>query len=178
PSLAKVRTAVFESFPRLPALLVTMRSAQNTPIYSPVGSTANLTPAILWKTEPRKSYDISIRNVSVPATTPWRATKVLSPVQFAAVWPGRALEKDQLYRLQISETGKPLSSAELTFRTLGYEDSTTPSDPTDKLLIAYHILTSAPSRLGDALALLLALPPDVADCELSLRLKLFVFGQL
>ena len=149
PSLVKLRTALFETFPRLSGLLVTMRSAQSIAVYSPVGATANLTPAILWKAEPGKSYHITIRDLSEAAATPLRATNVLSPLQFSAVWPGRALGKDRLYRLQITETGTPLSVSELTFRTLEREDSKAPPGPADKLLTAWQILSTDPSRIGD-----------------------------
>ena len=107
---------------------------------------------------------------------PLRATNVTSPVEFAAAWPGGALAKDRLYRLRISESGKPLSTTELTFRTLPYEDRT--PDAPDKLLAAYQTMALNPSRLGDALALLLTLSPDLSTSELALRLKLVAFGQL
>ena len=49
---------------------------------------------------------------------------------------------------------------------------------TNPLDEALKILTITPSRVGDALAILLALPPDLAGSELALRLKSLLFGQL
>ena len=177
-SARKVRSAMFETPDRLSGLLATMRSLRSIPVYSPVACTANLTPQVLWKTNPGKSYDIVIADVSAPTTALLRATNVVSPVDFGRVWPGRALTKDSLYRLRISETGQPLISTELTFRTLAYDNRPNPLEPADKLLAAYQILTITPACLGDALTLLLTLPPEISESELALRLKLFVFGQL
>ena len=55
---------------------------------------------------------------------------------------------------------------------------TTQNNPDDNLLAAYRILAENPSALGDALSLLLTLPPDLGQTELALRLKLLAFGQL
>jgi hypothetical protein len=47
----------------------------------------------------------------------------------------------------------------------------------EKLIHAYRILSTEPSRVGDALAELLTLPPAFAESELVLRLKLLAFGR-
>ena len=73
---------------------------------------------------------------------------------------------------------KPLSAGELVFSTLPAADGTTATHTATNLLDAYQMLTARPSRLGDALAILLNLPPDSAESAFALRLKLFVFGQL
>ena len=52
------------------------------------------------------------------------------------------------------------------------------TSPSQQLLLAYEILATTPSYLGDALAALLTLPPDLVNSEMALRLKLFAFGQL
>src|SRR5439155_20256458 len=82
------------------ALLVTTRSGQSIPLYSPLGSTANATPLILWKSEPGKIYDITITDEFDSKATPLRLSGVVAPVDFAKVdaWKGRALAKDGLYR--------------------------------------------------------------------------------
>lgn len=170
-------TALFQPSRQLLGLLVTMRSGQSIPVYSPVGFTANLTPMILWKSEPGKSYDLSIMD-EFSTAAPLRRAGVVSPVEFTNAWPGRTLAKDGLYRLRIAENGKPLTTTELTFRTLPQPGETLPADPADKLVAAYEILTANPSRLGDALGALVSLPPEFADSDLALRLKLFAFGQL
>jgi len=160
-------------------LLVTTRSAQSIPLYSPIGSTARLTPLILWKSEPGKTYDLQITDEFNANASPMRLHAVVPPVDFSKVesWKGRTLAAKGLYRLRLSETAKPLTTCEYTFRTAG-EAETTADRPTERLLQACKILSTDPSRIGDALANLLTLPADLADAELALRLKLLAFGQL
>ena len=174
-----LRVALFRPAKQLraSALLVTTRSGQSIPLYSPLGATANLAPLILWKSEPSKTYDMAITDEFDPKSKPLRLSGVVPPVAFAEVeaWKGRTLAKDGLYRITLSETGKPLSACEYTFRTLIKTDG--PSAPAEKLLYAYRILATEPSRIGDALTELLTLPPASAESELAMRLKLFAFGK-
>jgi hypothetical protein len=162
------------------ALLVTTRSGQSIPLYSPLGSTANLTPLILWKSEPGKSYDITITDEFDSKQEPLWLRGVVPPIEFntVEVWKGRSLAKDGLYRITLREIGKPLSASEYTFRTVNAVDGPRPSAPAGRLLRAFQILKVEPSRVGDALAELLALPAEFAESELALRLKLLAFGQL
>jgi len=173
-----VHDAVFEPVEKAFGLLITTRSGPGIPIYSPAGFTANLTPLILWKTQPGKSYDVSIVDELESTSTPLRRTGVSSPLAFTNAWPGRMLGADGLYRLRIAETGKPLSATELVFRTQSGADRAPADKTAGSLLAAYRMLTASPARLGDALAVLLTLPPEVANSELALRLQLFALGQL
>ena len=68
---------------RASALLVTTRSSQSIPLYSPLGSTANLTPLILWKSEQGKTYNIAITDEFDQTAKPLRLSGVVSPVDFA-----------------------------------------------------------------------------------------------
>ncbi len=176
------RTALFSPRSELLAasLLVTMRSSEAIPVYSPVGATANLTPLVHWKSAPGKRYDLVITDELKPATPPWRVSGVSSPVDFSSVdaWKGRPLVGDGLYRLRLSETGQPLTSSEYTFRTLSGATALTFSSPRERFLGAAQRLNSDPACIGDALAALLTLPPDLANSDLALRLKLLLFGQL
>lgn len=160
-------------------LLVTTRSGQSIPLYSPLGSTANLTPLILWKSERGKTYEIAITDELEQNAKPLRLSGVVPPVDFGKVeaWKGRTLARDGLYRIRLSETGKPLSASENTFRILKDAEASIPSAPMEKLLRAYLILSTQRSRVGDALAELLTLPPAFAEFELALRLKLLAFGR-
>ena len=174
--------ALFQPVPELlkAGLLVTTRSVQGIALYSPAGSTASLTPLILWKAEPGKTYDLRITDEFDAATPPWRLNAVTSPVDFAkvAAWNGRTLTRDGLYRLRISETGRALTACEYTFQTVKKDLDLPPDGTTNPLHEALRILTDTPSRVGDALAILLTMPPDIAASELALRLKLRAFGQL
>jgi len=176
-----VRTVLFKPAQDLLAagLLVTTRSGQSIPLYSPIGSTAHLTPLILWKAQPGKTYDLQITDEFNANAAPLRLRAVVPPVDFSKIesWKGRALAAKGLYRLRLSETGEPLTTCEYTFRTAS-EAERTAGRPAERLLEACKILVSDPSRLGDALANLLTLPADLADTELALRLKLLAFGQL
>lgn len=177
-----LRTALFEPVPQLLAanLLVTTRGGQGIPLYSPVGATANLAPPILWKAEPGKTYDLRITDEFNSTTPAWTLVAVTPPVEFAKVeaWRNRPLAKDGLYRLRVSESGRPVTACEYTFRTVEDAGLASLGNAADPVLTAFRILTIAPSRVGDALALLLRLPPQQADREMTLRLKLLAFGQL
>jgi len=161
------------------SFLTTTRSSQIIPLYSPLGSTSNFKPLILWKSEPGKTYDITIADEFDSKATPLRLSGVVPPIEFAKVeaWQGRMLAKDGLYRITLSETGNLLSACEYTFRTLKNEEATISISPAEKLLSAYRILSTEPSRVGDALAELLTLPPAFAESALANRLKLYVFGK-
>lgn len=177
-----LRTALFLPVREIlsSTLMVTTRRSQSIPLYSPAGSTASLTPLIIWKSEPGKTYDLTITDEFDPKAKPLRIGGVVPPVEFSMVeaWKGRSLAKDGLYRITLSETGKPLSASEYTFRTVGAADGPRPSAPVERLLRAFQILKAEPSRVGDAFAELLALPEEFAGSEMALRLKLLAFGQL
>jgi hypothetical protein len=164
-------------------LLVTKREARSIRLSSPSGSTRNLTPPILWKNEPGKIYNLTIIDELNATTKPWRVSGVTPPIDFSTVpeWKDRALSRDGLYRIRLSETDNPLSTSESTFRTLADAAafSVSPaSAPLDKIERAWQALVSDTPCLGDAAAELLTLPPSVANSELPLRLKLVAFGQL
>jgi hypothetical protein len=53
-----------------------------------------------------------------------------------------------------------------------------PITPGERLLNAYEVLKSDPSRLGDVLADLNGLPAAEANSEFVLRIKLFIYGQV
>jgi hypothetical protein len=177
-TLPMLRTALFQSPTQMLALLVTTRSSPGISVYSPLGFTADLTPLILWQSNPGRTYDIVITDEFSPASAPLRKTNAISPLEFTNAWPGRALRKDGLYRLRVAETGNPITARELTFRTVPRADETESSLSAENLLAAYEMLVASPPRFGDALAILLTLPPESAGSELSARLKVFAFARL
>jgi hypothetical protein len=176
-----IETALFQPGNQLAGLLVTTRSSQDIRVYSPLGFTARRTPALAWESQPGKTYEVSIQEDSATAAL-LRLTKAVSPIEFTNAWPGRRLTNDGLYRFTVAESGKPLTATELIFRVLPeveVEVGASVSDrPSEKLVAAYRLLTATPPRLGDALDLLMKLPPELASSELALRMKLFAFGQL
>jgi hypothetical protein len=161
-------------------LLVVTRSVSSIPLYSPIPATTNLSPAIIWKSEPGKTYEVLISDELDPRVEPWRAGAVASPLHFASVesWRGRPLPAGGIYRIRISESGAPLNSSEYTFRTIGAGVGSIPAESADRVQFARTIVESNPELLGDALAILLTLPPELADSLRALRLKLFLYGQL
>ena len=177
-----LHTALFQPMPELlkARLLVTTRSVQTIPLYSPAGATAHLAPVILWKTESGKTYDLRLTDEFDSAAPPWTLSAATSPVEFAKVeaWKKRPLAANGLYRLRINETGRVLATCEYTFRTVKEERDSPNIGTGNPLQEALRILTTTPSRVGDALAVLLTLPSDLANSELALRLKLMAFGQL
>lgn len=179
-SAATVQIAPFRPLKQLPPMLAVMRDTQAIALYSPRDATRSLTPLILWKTEPGKTYDLTISDEFDRAALPWQLRNVVSPVDFGKVeaWKGRPLAKDGLYRIVIREAGNPISTCEYTFRTLKDANGTLASTPADKITRAYQLLVSETPCPGDALAELLTLPLEFAESELALRLKLALFGQL
>lgn len=177
-----IREALFQPVGELPGsgLLVTLRGTHFIPLYSPAGVTASLTPAFFWKAETGKTYELVLTDEFNPNTPAWRLDAAVPPVQFDQVpaWAGRALARDGLYRLRLAETGRPLTACEFTFRTTSAAGEPRSSSPAGRLSDAFRLLSASPGRVGDALAELLSLPPELERSELSLRLKLVAFGRL
>ncbi|MCI0540117.1 MAG: hypothetical protein L0Z50_33340 [Verrucomicrobiales bacterium] len=177
-----VLAALFKPVDAIPTtdLLATTRSSKSIPLYSPVGSTARLRPVVLWKAEPGKTYDLSISDEFNATAPPWRLNSTVPPVVFddEPEWRGRPLSADNLYRLRITESGRLLTTTEVTFRTMANQETIEAIAPAARLLRAQEILLRDPSCIGDALADLLTLPAEFSNCELALRLKLVAFGRL
>lgn len=190
-SAATVQTALFGSLKQLhkTPMLAVMRDTQGIALYSPRDATRSLTPLILWKAEPGKTYDITITDEFDRRTPAWQVRGVVPPVNFAEIeaWKDRPLAKEGLYRILIQEAGNPLAVCEDTFQTRKEAEATRSADhraglptpsPTEKIARAFDLLNSRMPCPGDALAELLALPPEFADQPLVLRLKLAAFAQL
>ncbi len=177
-----VRTVLFGPLKKVVGtpVLAVMRDTQGIALYSPRGATRSLTPLVLWKTEPGKTYDLTITDEFDKTTPPWQLGGVVSPVDFGKVeaWKGRPLAKEGLYRIVVRETGNPLSAGDHTFRTLEDANGTPTNAPAEKITRAYEFLTAESPCVGDTLAELLTLPPEFADEPMVLRLKLAAFGQL
>ncbi len=180
--VATVQTALFGSLKQLLAtpMLAVMRDTQGIALYSPRDATLDLTPLILWKAEPGKTYDVTITDEFDNRTPPWEVRGVVPPVDFGnvAAWKGRPLTNNGLYRIIIRETGNQLSAGEYTFRTRKEADGGSATNPAEKIAHAYQLLTSESPCPGDALAELMTLPTEFAESELVLRLELALFGQL
>jgi hypothetical protein len=175
-----LRAALFTPATELhsPDLLVTTRSIQGIPLYSPLGATASVAPTILWKADPGRNYDLRITDEFDSSTPPWTIEAVRPPVHFGevAAWKDRPLARDGLYRLRISESGQPLTTTGYTFRTTEVGAPYTPATAHESIATALSILAATPTRVGDALNVLMRLPADQANTELALRLKLAIFG--
>ena len=164
----------------IPDSLVALRDSQGIPIYSPNGATASREPLVFWKGEPGRRYDLLITDEYNPATPPWSLSKAEPPIDFGLVeqWKNRPLAEDGLYRLRVTESGNRLNVGEYTFRTLKAAGSSVQPTPAARLAEAFALLASNSARVGDALANLLTLPPELADSELALRLKALAFARL
>ncbi|MGO9199648.1 MAG: hypothetical protein ACLQM8_03805 [Limisphaerales bacterium] len=179
---AALKSALFLPVNQLLAagFLVNTRDAQGISLYAPREATRSLTPLILWKSEPGKTYDLTITDEFDKNTALWQLHGVVSPVDFGNVpaWKGRPLAKNGLYRITVRETGNPLAVCEYAFRTLKDANGPAVQAPAERIGRAYQLLTSVPPCPGDALAELLMLSPEFAQTELVLRLELVLFGQL
>ena len=89
---ASLRTALFRPVNQVFAagLLVTTRESRSILLYSPAGATRSLTPLILWKTEPGKTYEVSITDEFGRAAQPWRVAASLRRLSFQKLKPGKA----------------------------------------------------------------------------------------
>ena len=128
--------------PSFPMLLAT-RGVRSIPLYSPLRSTVHLNPLVLWKSEPGKTYDVTIIDEFNSKQPPLQLSGTVSPVAFDRIdaWKGRKLAANGLYRLILQEHGKPFTACEYSFRTLKAADPVSPSSPQDKLLNAYKFLS-------------------------------------
>ncbi len=161
---------------------VTGRNGAGIALHTPRGATASLTPLILWKSAPGKTWDIAITDEFNRNTPPWRTTARTSPVEFTSVaaWKTRPLDTNGLYKITLRETGNssPFAATEYTFTTLPTATSRPTATFAEAFLRAWQAANSDPLRLGDILAALAALPPELQDAEPALRLKLLAYGQL
>ena len=155
------------------------RGAHDIHVYSPVGTTADLTPTLIWNAVSGKRYDIVLTDEFDVRQPALRLSSTEPPVEFEEAWKGRSLKPDGLYRVRISETGNLLTASESTFRTLKEADvAQLAQNGAEAMMNAFGILSRSPSRAGDALAILLRLPGDLAKSELAVRLKLAAFAML
>ena len=181
-SAETVRIALFRPLEQLLGipLVAVMRDTQGIALYSPRDATMRLAPLVLWKTEPGKTYDLTLTDEFDRGAPPWQVRGADSPVDFGKVeaWKGRPLAKDGLYRIVIREIGNPLSACEYTFRTTKDANGTWAVTPAEKIIRAYELLTAESPCPSDALAELLTLPAEFGESEMVMRLKLALFGQL
>ena len=182
-AVAQLRSILFGPAQGLLAMAqppVTRGGGQAITLYSPRQATRNLEPVILWKCAPGKKYDLTIRDENDERIPAWRLSGVVSPVDFrkVAAWQSRPLATNALYRLGISETGDRLSICDYTFQTLDGRATQLEHSPAGKIAEAYELLAREDLCLGDTLAELLTLPPEWAESEVVLRLKLALFSRL
>ena len=173
---------------------VRFRKGETIPIYSPVGNTIYATPAIFWRTEAGKSYDLTLRELRDPGRT-LKASRVFSPLPFDSLVgaPDGPLRIGVHYRLTVAESSPSTAVSEVTFYVMKVPQSskevpslaTRQSDQQQradntlgKIAAALEALSESPARYSDALADLLTLPRDVQEDEAVLRLKAFVFGSM
>jgi len=171
-----LQIALFQPIGHLPTVFSRTRGVRGLAIYSPSGFTENLQPLILWRGTPERTYDLEIVDQFAITSVPFRITNTLMPVAFATAWPGRSLKADTLYRLRIAEPGSATASAEITFRTLASANDEGSSVKVGTVASAYQMLLEG--RIGDALAILVMSPRELAETEFVLRLKIFAFGQV
>ena len=160
-------------------LLVATRDFHPIPLYSPVGVTADLLPVIRWRSELGAKYDVTITD-EFDGESILHLVGVTSPVRLSELRSlgGKALSKGGLYKILIVQSNLPITASENTFRTLERPSSQPVAAPAERLLRAWRLSRSDPSRTGDILEDLLELPPDWGNSSLALRLKLLCFGQL
>jgi hypothetical protein len=150
-------------------------------IVSPVGVTRFTNPVMQWVARPDTDYDVAVVDPADPLAPPRLTTKVRPPLAFDQLGgpQKRNLQADRLHEVHVREAGSDLMIGLARF--LVNKDAAPgalPTEPADLLREAAEAMAKKPTRTGDAWLALSRLPPEWAETELVLRLRLRVAAEL
>jgi len=145
-----------------------VRDAAGTALLTPAGITHHTRPVFWWRPSEADSWRFSIRDVGA-TTPPMVFENTRPPLELP---PGVHLNRNGVYAVSLQLQGTYLPAKEQFFTVAADATAPTlPSDPAGLMRLAHEALTADPARPGDALAALLAIPPEsVTDATLRLRL--------
>lgn len=144
-------------------------------VTSPFGVTRFLNPVITWEPRPGVRYDVAVIDPDDPAAPPRVARNMLPPVRIDQLetTQERVLLADRIYNVIVRETGSETQVGGMRFLVSpDATDAALPLAPAELVAEALQALWSKPSRTGDGWLALSRLPPDWAESELALRLRM------
>jgi hypothetical protein len=161
--------------------LVVQRGASRVSIYSPQGFTRRSPLLLICPTEAGKTYDVKISNDVDTQQAAITFKQIIPPFDFdkAQKEKNENMITDGFYKLTLFESGNPIPLSESHFQLArGSDIKESPMTDLEKIEEARQALVDTSPRMGDALADLMELSPEMENSELVLRMKLFAFGQL
>lgn len=150
-------------------------------VTSPFGVTRFLNPTISWEPRPGVRYDVAVIDPADPHAPPRIAVNMLPPVRVDQLdtTEEKTLTSDRIYNVIVRETGSETQVGAMRF--LVSPDATgasLPVAPAGLVAEAIQALWSKPARTGDGWLALSRLPPDWAESELVLRLRMRAAAEL
>ena len=164
------------------AQAIAARPRDHSTITSPVGMTRYLNPLITWAAREGILYDVAVAD-AVDTNAPERtAFGVRPPIALADLQTPqrRQLGVDRNYQIGVREAGSStiLGAARFLTTTDAQLENQIPATPAELIVEAVAAMAKAPTRTGDAWLALSHLPPDWAQSELGVRLRLRVAAEL
>ena len=151
-------------------------------ITSPVSKTRYLNPLITWTARDGITYDVAVGDSADPYVPVRKALGVRPPIALADLETPqrRQLGADRNYEIIIRETNAPTIAGAARFLTTtdAQLENQIPNTPADLIVEAATAIAKKPTRTGDAWLALSRLPPDWAQSELGVRVRLRVATDL
>ncbi|MDR1011848.1 MAG: hypothetical protein LBM04_12125 [Opitutaceae bacterium] len=150
-------------------------------VTSPFGVTRFINPTITWESRPGVRYDVAVVDPDDPDAPPRIAANTLPPLRIDQLetTQERALAADRIYNVIVRESGSDTQVGGMRFLVSpDATDASLPHAPAELVQEAINALWSKPARTGDGWLALSRLPPDWAESELVLRLRMRAAAEL
>jgi hypothetical protein len=150
-------------------------------VTSPFGVTRFVNPTITWESRPGVRYDVAVVDPDDPAAPPRIAANTLPPLRIDQLetTQERTLAADRIYNVIVRESGSDTQVGGMRFLVSpDATDASLPHAPAELVQEAINALWSKPARTGDGWLALSRLPPDWAESELVLRLRMRAAAEL
>jgi len=150
-------------------------------VTSPFSVTRFVNPTITWEPRPGVRYDVAVIDPDDPGAPPRIAVNTLPPVRIDQLetTQGRTLLADRIYNVIVRESGSETQVGGMRFLVSpNATDAALPLAPAELVMEALDALWSKPARTGDGWLALSRLPPDWAESELVLRMRMRAAAEL
>lgn len=150
-------------------------------VTSPFGVTRFANPIITWEPRPGVRYDVAVVDPADPDAPPRIAVNMLPPVRVDQLetTEAKVLTSDRIYNVIVRESGSDTQVGGMRFLVSPEAiEGALPVAPAELVQEAIQALWSKPARTGDGWLALSRLPPDWAESELVLRLRMRAAAEL
>lgn len=150
-------------------------------VTSPFGVTRFLNPTITWEPRPGVRYDVAVIDPNDPDAPPRIVVNTLPPVRIDQLetTQERTLTADRNYNVIVREAGSDTQVGAMRFLVSpNATNAALPLAPAELVMEALDALWSKPARTGDGWLALSRLPPDWAESELVLRMRMRAAAEL